>query len=393
MPDIALLGVILAAILVGYILGRRDQTRRNQDQDRSLSKDYFVGLNYLLNEQTDEAIETFIKVLDINNDAVDTYLALGSLFCRRGEVEKSIRVHQDLLARPSLTPNQSLQVQLALAKDYFSAGLLDRAETILVDISRQNNDYRDAALQQLLKVYERERDWHPAIEVAEQLRRSRGDQYAVYLAHYYCEQAEIDLRSNNRVATRRAIRNAFARDKNSVRASLLLGQIEFEEGNYKEAFKVLQRISRQNMDYISLSIPLLEMTSERLGSRSSMGSYLARCLNERPGSAIILAMTRLLLRDYGELRAIEFLTDQLEKCPTLKGVHVLINLQLRYKERGMTGVKDNLNLIHRLTEKILESKPVYSCENCGFSGEKMHWQCPSCHSWQAVKPIQGIEGE
>lgn len=390
MPDIALLGLILVAILIGYLLGRRDQVRRTQNHDRTLSKDYFVGLNYLLNEKTDEAIETFIKVLDINNDAVDTYLALGTLFCRRGEVEKSIRVHQDLLARPSLTPNQSMRVQLALAKDYFSAGLLDRAEVILVDISRQNNAFQDEALQQLLIVYERERDWTAAIDVAEQLRRSQGEQYTVYLAHYYCEQAELELRSNNRVATRRAIRNAFARDKNSVRASLLLGQIEFEEGNYREAMKVLQRVSKQNMDYISLSIPLLEMTSERLGWRNNFGSYLARCLSERPTSAIILAMTRMLLKEKGEERAIDFLTEQLEKYPTLKGVNVLIDLQIRFQHGNGGG---NLQLIHRLTEKILESKPVYSCISCGFSGEKMHWQCPGCHSWQTVKPIQGIEGE
>ena len=390
MADIALLGLILAAILIGYLLGRRDQYRRSQTLERTLSRDYFVGLNYLLNEQTDEAIETFIKVLDINNDAVDTYLALGSLFCRRGEVEKSIRVHQDLLARPSLTPSQSMQVQLALAKDYFSAGLLDRAEAILVDVSRQNNEFRDEALQQLLTVYEREREWGSAIDIAEQLRRSQGEQYAVYLAHYYCEQAEVELRRNNRVATRRVIRNAFARDKNSVRASLLLGQIEFEEGNYKEAMKVLQRVSRQNMDYISLSIPLLEMTSERLGWRNNLGSYLIRCLNERPTTAIILAMTRMLLKEQGEPQAVDFLTGQLEKYPTLKGVNVLIDLQIRYRQEPGGN---SLQLIHRLTEKILESRPVYSCIACGFSGEKMHWQCPGCHSWQTVKPIQGIEGE
>lgn len=390
MPDTALLGLILVAILIGYLLGRRDQYRRSQSQNQTLSKDYFVGLNYLLNEQTDEAIETFIKVLDLNNDAVDTYLALGSLFCRRGEVDKSIRVHQDLLARPSLTPSQSVRVQLALAKDYFSAGLLDRAEVILQDISRQDNAFRDEALKQLLTVYERERDWLSAIDVAEQLRRSQGESYAVYLAHYYCEQAETELRSNNRVASRRAIRNSFAQDKNSVRASLLLGQIEFEEGNYKEAMKVLQRVSRQNMDYISLTIPLLEMTSERLGWRNNFGSYLARCLNERPTSAIILAMTRMLLKEQGQQKAIEFLTAQLEKYPTLKGVNVLIDLQIRSRQ-GAGG--DSLQLIHHLTERILESRPVYSCSSCGFSGEKMHWQCPGCHSWQAVKPIQGIEGE
>ncbi|ELT98909.1 hypothetical protein CAPTEDRAFT_129339, partial [Capitella teleta] len=165
MPDIALLGLILAAIVIGYFLGWRDQRKRRGDDPGRLSKDYFVGLNYLINEQTDEAIDVFIKALDSNNDTVDTYLALGSLFSKRGEVEKSIRVHQDLLARPSLTSIQSFQVQLALAQNYSSAGLLDRAESILIDLSRQNHDLRDQALQQLLRVYEQEREWDKAADV------------------------------------------------------------------------------------------------------------------------------------------------------------------------------------------------------------------------------------
>ncbi len=390
MPDIAMLGLLLAAIIIGYLLGRRDQYQKSRGQDQGLSKDYFVGLNYLLNEQTDEAIETFIKVLDVNNDTVDTYLALGSLFCRRGEVEKSIRLHQDLLARPSLTPGQSMRVQLALAKDYFSAGLYDRAESILVDISRNPHEHRDTALQNLLSVYEREKEWSAAVEIAEQLRRSQGEQFAVYLAHYYCELGEIKLRDNNRVSARQAIRQAFARDKNSVRASLLLGQMEFEEGNYKESVKVLQRVARQDISYVSLSIPLLELAYERLGSHRGLGAYLAKCLNERPGSAVILAMTRRLMRDYGNERAIEFLAEQLEKHPTLKGLNVLMELQIRFQNKKPTT---ELDIIRRLSDKMLESKPVYHCQSCGFSGRKMHWQCPSCHAWQAIKPIQGIEGE
>ena len=390
MPDIALLGLILAAIIIGYLLGRRDQYKRSQGQDEGLSRDYFVGLNYLLNEQTDEAIETFIKVLDVNNDTVDTYLALGSLFCKRGEVEKSIRLHQDLLARPSLTPGQSLRVQLALAKDYFSAGLYDRAESILVDISRQDHGFRDDALKNLLSVYEREREWKAAVEVAEQLRRSQGERFAVYLAHYYCELGEIQLRDNSRVAARQAIRQAFSRDKNSVRASLLLGQMEFEEGNYKESVKVLQRVARQDYSFISLSIPMLELAYERMGSRRGLGVYLAKCLNEHPGSAVILAMTRMLLRDHGNKKAIDFLTAQLEKHPTLKGLNVLMDLQIRF-QKDEAGTE--LDIIRRLSDKMLESKPVYCCDSCGFSGRKMHWQCPSCHSWQTIKPVQGIEGE
>lgn len=390
MPDIALLGFILAAIVIGYFLGWRDQKRRRIDSSGQLSKDYFVGLNYLINEQTDEAIDVFIKALDINNDTVDTYLALGSLFSKRGEVEKSIRVHQDLLARPSLTSTQSFQVQLALALNYSSAGLLDRAESILIDLSRQNHDLRDQALQQLLRVYEQEREWAKAVDVAERLRRTRGDQYAIILAHYYCEQCQIALNQNDRVAARRLIRQAFSRDKNSVRASLLLGQMEFDEGAYKEAIKVLQRISLQDISFMPLSLPLLEKSFEHTGSLRGLGAYLDRCLNERPGTAITIAMTRLLIRESRESQAIDFLTAQLDCHPTLRGLNELIGLRRQFQG----DLPDNmLGLIHRLTNRILEFKPVFSCGRCGFSGKEMHWQCPRCHHWGTVKPIQGFEGE
>ncbi len=390
MPDLVLLVVILAAILIGYFFGRRDQRLKGVDRGQSLSRDYFVGLNYLLNEQTDEAIETFIKALDINNDTVDTYLALGSLFCKRGEVDKSIRVHQDLLARPSLTSNQSIRVQLALARDYLSAGLLDRAETILSDLGRQNSEYRQEALIQLLKVYEQEKEWFMAAEVAEKLLQIKNEKFSINLAHYYCEQGDLCLRNNDHLAARKFVRKAFTKDKNSVRASLLLGQMELAEGSYKECIKVLQKISRQNMKFVSLAIPMLEMAYERLGSVRGLTSFLSYCLKEDPGSALLLAMTRIRLQGEGESSAIEFLTSQLNRHPTLKGLSVLIDLQLRDSTQGS---QTSLVLIRKHIARILEFKPVYECGKCGFSGKKMHWRCPGCHSWETISPIQGIEGE
>ena len=390
MLDIALLGLIVAGIAIGYLLGRRDQYRKEQGKDKGPSKDYFVGLNYLLNEQTDEAIETFIKVLDVSNDTVDTHLALGSLFCKRGEVDKSIRLHQDLLARPSLTSAQSFRVQLALSKDYFSAGMLDRAESILVDITSHDNPVQLEALTELLNLYEREREWPSAVAVAKRLQSIQGDRFMIHLAHYYCELSEQQLSENNRVAVRQSLRQAFSQDKNNVRASLLLGKIEFEEGNYKESIKVLQKISRQDMAFVSLSLPLLELAYDCLMGRKGLRLYLEKCLDERPSSAIILSMTRILLRDYSHGEAIQFLSYQLDKHPTLKGLNVLMDLQLRFQPREMEG---ELEIIRRLSDKILESKPIYRCSKCGFGGRKMHWQCPGCRSWQSVMPIQGAEGE
>jgi lipopolysaccharide biosynthesis regulator YciM len=391
MPDVALLALIMVAMLAGYILGRAEKKKKKELlPQQQLSKEYFVGLNYLLNEQTDEAIETFIKALDLNNDTVDTYLALGSLFCRRGEVDKSIRVHQDLLARPSLTPAQSVRVQLELAKDYMTAGLFDRAEAMLVDLSRQNHDYRIEALQQLLKIYEQEKEWQKAIEITESLRRLCGDEYAPRLAHFYCEMAETCLKQSDRSGARKMIRTAFSRDRDCVRASLLLGRMEFEEGKDRDAIKILQRVSRQDDRYIPLSLDLLERACNRSGNQRTLGAYLGRCLNERPSAAVVLAMTAMLMNSRGESASLEFLTSQLRRTPSLKGLNALMNIQLSYpSEQSLTSI----SLLKEVTDQMLEVKPVYQCDACGFSGKEMHWHCPGCHGWGTVAPVQGVEGE
>ena len=390
MPDIALLALILVAIGAGYLFGRAEKKKQLlQAQQNPLSKEYFVGLNYLLNEQTDEAIETFIKALDLNNDTVDTYLALGSLFCRRGEVEKSIRVHQDLLARPSLTSDQSIRVQLELAKDYMTAGLLDRAEAMLADLSRQNSPFRTEASEQLLKIYEQEREWQRAVDVTEALFRSKGEFYGPRLAHLYCELAEACLSRNDRAGARRCLRTAFSRDRNCVRASLILGRIEFEEGRDRDAIRSLQKIARQDYRYIALSLPLLEKASQRSGSEKAYAGYLSRCLNEHPVTPIVLALTDMLVKSRDQDFALEFLASQLRNNPSLKGLRALIDLQL---DNPVDGSLTSLRLLQEVIDKMLEVKPGYHCHSCGFAGREMHWRCPRCLDWGTITPAQGIEG-
>ena len=391
MPDVALLALIVVAMLSGYLLGRRDLRKNKQSHSaQKLSREYFVGLNYLLNEQTDEAIETFIKALDLNNDTVDTYLALGSLFARRGEVEKSIRVHQDLLARPSLTSAQSQRVQLELAKDYMQAGLFDRAEAMLSEMARNNHEYRPDALQQLLKIYEQEKEWVKAVAVGEELRKAGGDQYVVVLAHFYCEGAQICIDRNDRVSARKAIRQAFTRDRNCVRASLLLARMEFDDGRYRDCIKALEKVALQDIRYVPLTLELLEQAYQRMGNMRGYTAFLGRCLNERPSAAVVLAMTRVLASERGDEPALQFLTEQLGKAPSLKGLNALMSLQLR---NPAVGNLESIHLLKVMTEKMLEIKPVYRCASCGFSGKEMHWMCPGCHSWGAIAPVQGMEGE
>src|SRR5690554_1263222 len=158
----------------------------------AIDKQYFIGLNYLLNEQPDEAIDTFIRALEVNPETVETHIAIGKLFCQRGDVERAIKVHQNLLARPSLSALQAARVQLELARDYLAVGLHQRAERLLDELVESSSTLRAEALTELVRVYERERDWEKAVEVGARLVGERAG-FAVSLAHYHCELAREAL--------------------------------------------------------------------------------------------------------------------------------------------------------------------------------------------------------
>ena len=390
MLDFALLALIMVAMLAGYLLGRI-QKKTKDCPKKQLSTEYFVELNYLLHEKTDEVIETCIKALDLNNDTLDIYLALGNLFCCRGEVDKSIRVHENLLARPSLTPTQAIRVQLELAKDYISAGLFDRAEDMLIDLSRQNHQYRIEVLQQLLKIYEQEKEWKKAIEITELLCKLYGNEYITRLSHFYCEMAENYLKTNDYFSARKMIYTAFLRDKDCVRASLLLGRMKFEEGKDRDAIKVLQKISKQDDRYVPLSLDLLQRICHRSGNQHTLETYLWRCLNARPSTAVVLAMTAMLINSRKESTAMNFLISHLRSNPSLEGLNALINIQLSYypSEQYMTSI----HLLKEIIDHILDIKPIYQCDTCGFSGKEMHWHCPVCNGWGTIAPVHEIEGE
>ncbi len=184
------------AAVSGWVLGvRNPRTEQDTGRERGLRSDYFKGINYLLNEQPDKAIEVFIKVLEVDQETVETHLALGNLYRRRGEVDRAIRIHQNLVARNSLSAEQRYEALLELGQDYLSAGLLDRAEDLFKELAEASH-YRVQALRQLIDIYEQEKDWDEAISCARQLERATGNQLGPVIAHYQCEQAE-QYRSHN----------------------------------------------------------------------------------------------------------------------------------------------------------------------------------------------------
>ncbi len=393
MPEWVLLLLLVAAIAIGYTLGRIERGKKRNKIAGDLSQNYFLGLNYLLNDQTDEAIDTFVRSLDVTSDSVETFetrITLGRLYGRRGDVERAIQVHQGLLAKPSLEYKQSLRVQLELARDYLSAGLLDRAEALLRDVSRSESEIKYEALELLLDVYQQEKEWPKAIEVAEQLLPGNEASCRTKLAHYSCELAQRSLERREYHDAREFLKQALNYDRNSVRASLMLGAIEFDKEHYKAASKTLQRVFQQDLAFISETIPLLVKVGSRLGRFHSIDGYLNKCLKEQPSTAVMLALAENIRRSDGDERANRFIVQQLVRRPSLKGLYGLIEMHLEQLEGSS---KENLELLSNLVSRVIRSKPVYRCIQCGFSGKELYWQCPSCKEWGCVKPIRGIEGQ
>ncbi|MBD3649356.1 MAG: tetratricopeptide repeat protein, partial [Pseudomonadales bacterium] len=256
--------LMVAAIGIGWWLGRRERMKSPE----TLGPNYYQGLNYLLNEEPDRAVATLIEDLEVNGDTLDTHLALGSMLRRRGELEKAVIVHENILSQAQLEKETMLNVQLELARDYLLAGLLDRAEDVLLNLTKQEGRVRREALKLCLEIYERERDWPRAIETAQWLAvGADSNRYEQAVSHYYCEIAEEKLAAGNVEASREAIREAIGHDANNARVSLVQGRLELTQERYEDAIRALQRIKDQDAVYVAESLDALTLAYEKGGGR------------------------------------------------------------------------------------------------------------------------------
>jgi lipopolysaccharide biosynthesis regulator YciM len=300
-------------------------------------------------------------------------------------------LHQDVLASPSLSASESIQAQLALAKDYLAAGLLDRAEMLLLDIvSQTTEEERDTALRLLTDLYQREKEWEKALSASLQL----GDHEDLMLfkqqAHFYCELAEYAIGQKAYKEAKGILRRALERDRNCVRASLLLAEIEMLKECYRQALKPLKQAFKQDGAYIPLVVDRLTACYRQLGNHGE----LKRCLNDYmaviPSTSVMLQLAEEISREKGDYVAGAYITEQLKRRPSIRGFNRLIDLHIKHaSESG----RESLEILRGLTGQLEQSKPVYRCVSCGFSGKVLHWQCPSCRSWESIKPIRGLEGE
>lgn len=389
-------GLVFFALALGWWLGRRQANKQLPNNlNNQLSNEYFTGLNYLLNEQPDEAIETFRKALTsnaatLNADTIETHLALGSLFRKRGESEKAVRLHQNLFARPSLTKEQSYKVQLELAKDFLAAGLLDRAEKLLVDF---NSTYSSLNLESqllLIELYEKQQDWHQALLTLNIELLRAYPQLKHTAAHYSCELASQALSQNNLSRARKLLKQAASYDASCVRSSLLSAQLELDNANPKAALRYLNRIPEQDINFLPLMLAPLQDAYALLNKPKKLLANLEQLLANYKFTSLIICLADNLVQAGQQEAALVKLEDYLRPHPSLKGVDYLINL---YLQTASASEKSHLLGLKNLTSQLLEQKPNFQCNNCGFTSQQHFWQCPKCKTWGSHKPIRGVEGE
>jgi lipopolysaccharide assembly protein B len=385
------------AALSGWLIGRGGtQWRHSRGGQRpdDHRPQYFRGLNYLLNEQPDKAIEVFVRMAEIDADTAETHLALGSLFRRRGEVERAIRVHQNLIARPSLSREQRVLALLALGEDYLRAGLLDRAESLF----RETVDaglHVERALAHLLDLYQQEKEWAQAIDVALRLeqanhRRPGGKPMGPLIAQLRCELAQQAQAPGQTGPARQLLRQALRADPKCVRASILEGRWAMDAGQPAQALKAYQQVRHQDVDYLPEVLEPMLACYRALGREGEFEEYLRSVQYEYNGVSLLLMLAEQVRARQGDAAAITFLTTQLERRPSVRGLNRLLELML---ETRPSSAGDGIEVLSGLFAELLRSNPGYVCGECGFTGRQLHWQCPGCRSWGTIKPIHGVEGE
>ena len=362
---------------LGWAAARID-IRHLVKESRALPRSYFQGLNFLLNEQPDRAIESFVDAVKVDPQTIELHFALGSLFRRRGETERGIRMHQNLVERDDLPQDLKLQALSELGQDYLKAGLLDRAEEVF-------NKLRDSAMvkeakRNLLEIYQLEKDWEKAIAIAAELPDIATQKE---IAEYYCELAAAEMIRSRRDVASGYLKTALERNRKCVRASLLQGDIEAQQDRIEEAVACWQRIEQQDPTYLALVASRLLDAFRKLARRDEGLQLLRGYLEHYHSLDLLDVVFQLVLESEGADAAYCLVRDELKRNPTLLGFDKLIEARLLV---APPETRADLDLAKSIVKGYTRRLARYRCDNCGFKARQFYWRCPACGGWETYSP-------
>ena len=350
-------------------------------ESKSVPRSYFKGLNFLLNEQPDKAIEAFIEVVKVNPETVDLHFALGSLFRRRGETDRAIRMHRNLLERSDLAPEQRVQAMFELGHDYLKAGLLDRAEEVFAKL--REGPQRLEALKRLIEIYQQEKEWQKAIEIARALEAETGQSWQKEIAEFYCEMAAVEATHSRPDVAREFLDEALKANRKFVRASILAGDLAAAAGRHREAIEHWTRVETQNPVFLALAAHRLVKSYQAVGDARGGLTLLRGYLAQYPSLDLLDVVFQSTLDAEGPEAAYRLVRDELRRTPTLLGLDKLLEAQLL---SAPAERRHDLELVRNLVQGQTRRLARYRCESCGFRARQFHWQCPACMSWETYPP-------
>lgn len=370
---------------MGWLAARID-IKELLTESNTLPSSYFQGLNFLLNEQQDQAIEAFIEVVKVDPQTIELHFALGSLFRRRGEVDRAIRMHLNLVERGDLDEEKKQQALFELAQDYLKAGILDRAETAFQSL--HGTPYEKESLEFLLEIFQKEHDWLKAIDVTQRIAALTGEPRARLAAFFFCELATAELAQKQTEAAVVHLEQALSVDPKGVRASMMLGDIQLAAGHAPRAIEIWKKVEQQDAQYLPLVAERVLQGYRQNNDENGGVLLLQGYLQKYPSLDLMNVLFGVIVQRDGAEAAYQLVRNELKRNPSLLGLDKLLEAQLL----GYSGERrSDIELVKSLIHNRTRSLAMYRCGHCGFKARQFYWHCPACHSWESYSPKRSEE--
>ena len=365
---------------LGWLAARID-INHIVSQSKQLPDSYFKGLNFLLNQQPDKAIEAFTEAAKANAETIELHFTLGGLFRRRGEVDRAIQMHQALVDRPDLGHEQRLVAQFELGQDFLKAGLLDRAEVLFKAL--ENTSHSETALRALMEIYVQEKEWRQAIAIAERLGRLTNHPYQIEITHFLCEMAAAEAVTSNYAQARQLLEEALSSNRRNVRANILLGDFAAAEHQHAEALAIWRSVEAQQPQYLALVAAKMLVSYKALDRAEEGLSVLKYFLTNHASIDLLNIVYQATLELEGMEAANQLVREELRRHPTLQGFEKLLEaLLFEVPAEKRQDIQIFKSLIHQHSQRLA----YYQCEACGFKARQFYWRCPACVAWETFPP-------
>jgi lipopolysaccharide biosynthesis regulator YciM len=383
------LPIVFALGWVGARWDMRLEKRENEIERLAQQKSTFKGLNLLLNEEPDKAIDALVQIAQLDPETTELHFALGSLFRRRGETERAIRVHQHLANRDDLASRHRDHAAYELGRDFLRAGLLDRAETSLNQVSPQSK-FGIPAKESLLEMYQVEKDWAKAIVASQELEALQNKGREKEIAHFHCELADEALRRKDLSAAAKHVELAMQSSPNHPRAIILQGDCLVAQNQLTQAIEVWSLIAKNHPAYLHLLANRWISVHQVLGKVEEGLQALVGALETQSGGELLDITFKHVMALRGVPQAETLMTEVMRHTPSLSAMTLRAQSRLTMAEvaqdtKAVQEFKASFDLLKQRTNTLAR----YTCGNCGFRAKRFYWQCPGCNHWEAYSPRRG----